>query len=116
MKFEEVLPKMRDEGWIARFGGYLRFKLSEGCLWINTNFPGSGWSPHHELNEEYFLQDRWELEPVKVSKWRWVFGYGSQLQTTSYAHLSESEAEEYKLQKNFGWAERIEHTHTEVEE
>ena len=28
----------------------------------------------------------------------------------------ESEEEEYKLQKNFGWAERIEHTHTEVEE
>ena len=112
MKFEEVLPKIRDEGRIANLHG-LSHKFSDGKVWIK--YPGGEWL-RARFTAEAFTTDDWKLEPVKVVKWRWVFGYGSQLQTTSYAHLSESEAEEYKLQKNFGWAERIEHTHTEVEE
>ena len=103
---------MRDEGKIANLDGVL-YKFEDGNLWmkrLSGDWKTAGFSV------EAFTTDDWKLEPVKVTKWRWVFGYGSQLQMTSYAHLSESEAEEYKLQKNFGWAERIEHTHTEVEE
>lgn len=112
MKFEEILPRMRDEGKIANLNGVL-YKFADGNLWmkrLSGDWKTAGFSV------EAFTTDDWKLDPVKVSKWRWVFGCGSELHMTSYAHLSKSESEAYKLLKNFDWAERIEHTRTEVEE
>ena len=112
MRFEEVLPKMRDEGRSATLHG-LSHKFSDGKVWIK--YPGGEWL-RARFTAEAFTTDDWKLEPVKVVKWRWVFGFGSELQMTAYGYLSESEADAYRIHKNFDWAERIEHTRTEVEE
>ena len=112
MKFEEILPKMRDEGRIANLNGHLH-KFADGRLWMKCL---SGRWEVIQYTGDGLTTDDWKLEPVKVSKWRWVFGFGSELQMTAYGYLSESEADAYRIHKNFDWAERIEHTRTEVEE
>ena len=112
MKFEEILPKMRDEGKIANLHGVL-YRLSNGNLWMK-GLSGHWTTPI--FSDGAFAADDWKLEPVRVSKWRWVFGLGSELQMTAYGYLSEAEADAYRIHKNFDWAERIEHTRTEVEE
>lgn len=112
MKLEEILPKMRDEGRIANLNGVL-YKMEDGNLWakyLNSQWKSAVFSVYT------FTTDDWKLEPVKVSKWRWVFGFGSELQMTAYGYLSESEADAYRIHKNFDWAEKIEHTRMEVEE
>lgn len=112
MKFEEVLPKMRDEGKIANLHGVL-YKIGEGNLW--AKYISRQWKSA-VFSVDSFTTDDWKLEPVRVSKWRWVFGLGSELQMTAYGYLSEAEAEEYRFQGNYDWAEKIEHTRKEVEE
>ena len=88
MKFEEVLPKMRDEGRIANLNGHLH-KFADGRLWMKCL---SGRWEVIQYTGDGLTTDDWKLEPVKVSKWRWVFGFGSELQMTAYGYLSESEA------------------------
>lgn len=112
MKFEEILPKMRDEGRIANLNGHLH-KFADGRLWMKCL---SGRWEVIQYTRDGLTTDDWKLEPVKVSKWRWVFGFGSELQMTAYGYLSESEADAYMIHKNFDWAEKIEHTRMEVEE
>ena len=110
MKFEEILPRMRDQGKIANLNGVL-YKMEDGNLW--RKYLTVHWKTT-VFSDGAFATDDWKLEPVKVSKWRWVFGLGSELSMTSSAYLSEAEAEAYL--RNFDWSERIEHTRKEVEE
>ena len=117
MKFEEVLPKMRDEGRIGTVGGLLFFKISkDGKLWMKP-IQEYEWQYHPDLNEEYLTKDLWSLEPIKVKKWRWVFGCGETVQREVSSYMTEEEALSYKFHANsYAWMERIDHTLKEEEE
>ena len=68
MKFEEVLPKMRDEGRVGKVGGMF-FKFENGLLWRKTS-ECSPWSHFPRIVEDYLTIDTWSLEPIKVKKWQ----------------------------------------------
>ena len=115
MKFEEVLPKMRDEGRIGTVGGLLFFKISkDGKLWMKP-IQEYEWQYHPDLNEEYLTKDLWSLIPKKVKKWQWVFGIGDKINHTSPDRKTELEASIYMSENWFEWAERIDHTMIEEE-
>ena len=114
MKFEEVLPKMRDEGRVGMVGTTF-FKMSpDGKLWAKVD-PGY-WEVHHNLNEEYLTTDEWSIEPRKVKRWAWAFGHGDKCQMVPHNKMTEIEAECYKITHDHEWMERIEHTMVEEEE
>ena len=111
MKFEEVLPKMRDEGrigiWINR-----RHKFIDGVLhweekdhWSFITYRGGA-----------FTSDSWTLEPIKVKKWQWVFGVRNACRVLPILRMSEIEAECYKITHDHEWMEKIDHTMVEEEE
>ena len=111
MKFEEVLPKMRDEGrvgiWTGRRHKFINGVLhwEEKGLWVFINYSG-----------EAFTSDSWSLEPLKVNKWSWVFGRGDMWELIPSTKMTEIEAECYKITHDQEWMERIEHTMAEEEE
>ena len=112
MKFEEVLPKMR-EGKIGKVGEYL-FKLSEyGLIWKKSH---SSWTRHPRMLEEFLERDDWSLEPIKVKKWQWVFGSDAEIQAAPAVYLTEEKAEKYRVAYEYDWMERIDHTMIEGEE
>ena len=113
MKFEEVLPKMRDERRVGVVGTTF-FKISaDGKLWmkLDTGY----WHFHPNLNENYLTTDEWSLEPRKVKRWQWVFGIGDKINHTSPDRKTELEASIYMSENWFEWAERIDHTMIEEE-
>ena len=112
MKFEEVLPKIRDEGRIANLHG-LSHKFSDGKVWIK--YPGGEWL-RARFTAEAFTTDDWKLEPVKVVKWRWVFGCDDECLKGICNKMTEEQAEKYRVANEFDWMERIKHTRTEVDE
>ena len=114
MKFEEVLPKMRDEGRIGKVEGYF-FKLSEdGLVWKKSS-EHSSWTRYPRMLEDFLKSDDWSLEPMKVKKWRWAFGFGYSDEPMLSGLLTEEEAEKYMRRHGFGWAEKISKTMVEVE-
>ena len=113
MKFEEVLPKMRDEGRIGKVGGNF-FKFENGLL-LGKSDECSPWTRFPIPVEDYLRSDGWSLSPSKVKKWKWVFGYGKDEQLVKEYSMTEAEAEKYKNEYHFEWAERIMRTVTEEE-
>ena len=112
MKFEEVLPKMR-EGKIGKVGEYL-FKLSEyGLIWKKSH---SSWTRHPRMLEDFLERDDWSLEPMKVKKWQWIFGCGVEGESSPRVYLTEEKAEKYRVEYEYDWMERIDHTLIEEEE
>ena len=113
MKFEEILPKMRDEGKIGKVGEYL-FKLTEyGLVWKKSH---SSWTRHPRMLEDFLERDDWSLESMKVKKWQWVFGSGVEIQVAPAGYLTEEKAEKYRVAYEYDWMERIDHTMIEGEE
>lgn len=111
MKFEEVLPKMRDEGrvgiWINR-----RHKFIDGVLhWEEKDH----WS-FITYSGEAFTSDSWTLEPIKVKKWQWVFGSDVEGESLPRIYLTEERAEAYRIEYEYDWMEPIDHTMIEEEE
>ena len=113
MKFEEVLPKMRDEGRIGKVGGMF-FKFENGLLWRKTS-ECSPWSHFPRIVEDYLTIDTWSLEPIKVKKWQWVFGVRNECRVIPTHRMTEAEAEGYMVVNGFGWAEEIDRTMVEEE-
>ena len=111
MKFEEVLPKMRDEGRVGIFDGH-RHAFENGLLMIEV----SGHWYYANYNGIALTSETWTLEPAKVKKWQWVFGLGTDRQSLPRTKLTEIEAECYKITHDHEWMERIEHTVVEEEE
>ena len=114
MKFEEILPKMRDEGRIGKIEEEF-FKLEDGIIWRKSaeHLP---WSRHPEKIENYLMSSNWSLEPIKVKQWLWVFGVGNEGKELPLDKLTEAEAECYRIKYKLEWMERIEHTMAEEEE
>ena len=111
MKFEEVLPKMRDEGRVGIWNGH-RHKFVDGMLQWEEDCP---W-PFIHYSGRAFTSDSWTLEPLKVNKWSWVFGHGDKCQMVPHNKMTEIEAECYKITHDHEWMERIEHAMVEEEE
>ena len=111
MKFEEVLPKMRDEGRIAIHNGN-QYKLFDGNLMFRTN---NEWVYVTFTSKAYITND-WSIESRKVKKWRWAFGFGYECLPGKCNMMTEEQAEKYRVEKGFAWMERINHTMIEVEE
>lgn len=111
MKFEEVLPKMRDEGRVGiLFGSRHTFDSSRNFVrWEKT-----GWRLF-EASSAVFTSDEWSLEPIKVKKWQWVFGVRNECRVMPIHRMTEVEAEGYMIVNGFGWAEEIDHTMVEEE-
>lgn len=114
MKFEEILPKMRDEGMKALWNDYC-FKFENGKFWVHSGSFRDRWTVT-QLLEEAFTADDWRLEPANVVRWIWVFGFHNEVQRVPSTYMSEQDAEDYKVSNNFEWAEKIEMTRKEVEE
>ena len=113
MKFEEILPKMRDEGKIGKVGEYL-FKLSEyGLIWKKSH---SSWTRHPRMLEDFLERDDWSLEPIKVKKWQWVFGVENKANFLMQARMTKQEACDYAKEHNFNWTVYIDQTMIEEEE
>ena len=112
MKFEEVLPKMRDEGRIAIHNGN-QYKFFDGNIYLKMDHV---WILV-TLTTIALISDEWSLEPIKVKKWRWVFGCGETVQREVSSYMTEEEALSYKFHANsYAWMERIDHTLKEEEE
>ena len=112
MKFEEVLPKMRDEGRIGVWDGY-RNKF-EGERFIRE-YPQNDWGGV-SFGYRAFTSDEWTLEPIKVKKWRWVFGRDETMLYLTELFFSENEAEYFRIERGFAWKHPIPQTYTEEEE
>ncbi len=113
MKFEEILPKMRDEGKIGKVGEYL-FKLSEyGLVWKKSH---SSWTRHPRMLEDFLERDDWSLESMKVKKWRWVFGRDETMLYLTELFFSENKAEYFRIERGFAWKHPIPQTYIEEEE
>lgn len=110
MKFEEVLPKMRDEEQVGVCNG-TRYRFENGQLMFGGF---NGWRPS-PVGNALLTSDAWELEPKIVKKWKWAFGFGKKVQLVNKNFMTEAEAEKYKDEYHFGWAERIMRTVTEEE-
>jgi hypothetical protein len=91
MKFEEVLPKMRDEGRVGIRKGR-RHKFEKGVFVIE--YPLGGWSEVY-IGAPSLTEDDWTIEPVKVKKWQWVFGSGVEGESSPRIYLTEEGAEAY---------------------
>ncbi len=114
MKFEEILPKMRDEGRVGLVGTTF-FKISlDGKLWmkLDTGY----WEVIHNLNEEYLITDEWSIVPRKVKKWQWVFGVENRANFLMQARMTKQEACDYAKEHNFHWTVYIDQTMIEEEE
>ena len=112
MKFEEALPKMRDEGRIG-VRKERRHKFEEGEFLIE--YPPGNWSQVF-LGASALTKDDWTIEPIKVKKWRWAWGSGYSDEPMLSGLLTAEEVEKYMKMHGFDWAERINDTMVEVEE
>lgn len=61
MKFEEVLPAMRDEGRIGKHGAY-QYRIRKDCLIEFLNKSGI-WESLRDVDVNFFLSTYWSLEP-----------------------------------------------------
>ena len=114
MKFEEVLPKMRDEGRIGKVGESLLFKISsDGRLWIQVN-PISPWRPLQDLNEEYLTKDLRSLLPIEIKRWDWIFGNGCK-SLFFRTGLTKEQAENKRIFHEYEWSHPIPQTLREEE-
>ena len=111
MKFEEVLPLMRDKGRIGSRivgGSTALYRLQQGELQINSPSNNSGWR-NTSFSDTAFTTDNWSLQPEEEETWTWVFGFGDQYQHW-VKELTESEADQYMFNNNFGWKVKLEPT------
>ena len=111
MKFEEVLPKMRDEGRVGIFDGH-RHAFENGLLMIEV----SGHWYYANYNGIALTSETWTLEPIKVRKWQWVFGSETEGESLPRLHFTEERSEAYRIEYEYDWMERIDHTMIEEEE
>lgn len=111
MKFEEVLPKMRDVGRVGIWNGH-RHKFVDGMLQWEEDCP---W-PFIHYSGKAFTSDDWVLEPIKVKKWQWVFGSDVEGESLPRLYLTEERAEAYRIEYEYDWMEPIDHTMIEEEE
>ena len=111
MRFEEVLPKMRDEGRIAVRNGQ-EYKFFDGNLMFKANHE---WV-YITLTSQAYITNDWTLEPIKVKKWQWVFGVENRANFLTQSRMTKQEAYDYAKGHNFNWAIYIDQTLTEEEE
>ncbi len=111
MKFEEVLPKMRDEGRVGVIGLDF-FKFENGFIWKRSS-KYSPWVHFPRIVEDYFTSDDWAIEPVKVKKWQWVFGNDIQILLSPPLHLTKDEAEIKRVLYSYSWKNLV--APTEIE-
>lgn len=112
MKFEEIFPKMRDEGTVGCCGrNYFKFINGE-FLWMPTPF--TPWEPLSHIPVDFLTGD-WAYLLMEVKKWIWVFGCEDEYMKVSHSRMTEAEAEEYRVLNDYDWMERIEHTMTQEE-
>ena len=106
MRFEEVLPKMRDEGRVGiLFGSRHTFDSSRNFVrWEKT-----GWRLF-EASSAVFTSDEWSLEPIKVRKSCWSFGTGPRLLSQMLDPCTEEEATKMRIEQGFEWKEEIVNT------
>ena len=114
MRFEGVLPKMRDEGRIGKVGGMF-FKFENGFLWRKTS-ECSPWSHFPRIVEDYLTIDTWSLEPIKVKKSCWSFGTGPRLLSQMLDPCTDDEATKMRVEQGFEWKEEIVNTRIYEEE
>ena len=117
MKFEEALQLMRDKGKIGLFKGCEYSFNKEGIFIVHSSF-GENENVFRNVfpNPDLYFNDNclhgeWQIKNEYV--WSWIFGFGIDWQMIHLIHypkMSESEAEDYMMKNNFGWAEKIEHT------
>ena len=111
MKFEEVLPKMRDEGRIA-IRKECRHKFEEGVL-VQEDSSGNWFEV--SLSSQALMGDSWSLEPRKVKRWQWAFGCEKECQMLPRIRMSEMEASVHAEMNKFEWMEKLEKTMIEAE-
>ncbi len=111
MKFEDVLPKMRDEGRIAVLSGnqYIFFDRN---LYSRTN---NEWILV-TLTSAALTSEGWSLEPRKVKKSCWSFGTGTRLLSQMLDPCTEEEATKMRIEQGFEWKEEIVSTRIYEEE
>ena len=112
MKFEEALPKMRDEGRIG-VRKERRHKFEKGVFVME--YPLGGWSEVY-IGAPSLTKDDWTIEPIKVKKWQWVFGSDVEGESLPRLYLTEERAEAYRIEYEYDWMEPIDHTMSEEEE
>lgn len=119
MKFEEVLPAMRDEGRIGIWKK-LRFRIHDGKLEYDSGYMGGMWNPwtsDDDLGE--LLLGQWSLEPrevKKVKKWFWIFGRNDEVYASPKFPMTDEEAIEYLWTHGLDWKHKVDETGKEFEE
>lgn len=105
MKFEEILPLMRDKGKIGIWNkneykfqnGYMSIKKGEG-RWESISFMDSA-----------FTTDDWSLKPEEVEVWDWVLGKGDGCFEV-IQDVTEKEAEKGRINHRCDWKVKLEPT------
>ena len=115
MKFEEALPKMRDEGRIVARND-MTYKLEDGTLWGQRKDKNDGKWYRVAFTGAALLEGSWTLLPIKVKKWQWVFGSDVEGESLPRLYLTEERAEAYRIEYEYDWMEPIDHTMIEEEE
>ena len=109
MRFEEILPKMRDEGRIGVWKD-CRYRFSKGIFL--QEYPSGDWC-EVSISSQALTEDEWSFDPIKIRKWQWTFGFRNDCQLVSSDWMTEAEAERYMEMNNFSWMEKIYQTMTE---
>lgn len=110
MRFEDVLPKMRD-GRIAELNG-TKYRFSDEKLhkWISREEKWVGMQVSDLWFKTAIKTTCWKFPQEIVKRWQWVFGSGSEKKENACGYYTEIEAEGLRIKYGFEWKHRIDET------